>query len=243
MKKIPASDDREQRLSDIVRETILDVLRPGEPRVEMIIDEITHRIVDYELKRIIYSALQNDLRALIPELENSIYDRLLSNPEIMEYLSSEISSAMAMVVAEGEPNIGRKMILRRIVNAKELIICDPYYFYYYSIDELKYIEDLISTIPKKYLQTLVIFCKRPKSSTIIRNFKKSLDPKVKLQVYEVNDIHDRVWIKDSSKSYIVGTSFGGIGKKVTFILNLPKKDLQEFLQLLKEIISSKKPVM
>lgn len=243
MKKLPASGDTEQRLRAIVRETIQEVLRPSEPQLDILIDRVTHRIVDFELPRVIHSALQNELILLTPEIENNIWNRLLSIPEIREYLSPHVSLALAMIIPEGEPNPGREILKRRIAKAKEIFICDPYFFHDPYKDEEKYFEGIISTLPLNYLEKLLIFCKQPRSSTIIRNFRKTIDPKVKLEVYEVNDIHDRIWIKDLAKGVVVGTSFGGIGNKLTFILNLPKRDLQDLLQLLDGIRSRKKPII
>lgn len=243
MKKLPASDDTEQRLRAIVRETIQEVLLPNEPRLNILIDRITQRIVDFELQRMIHSALQDELNVITPEIENNIWKRLLSIPEIREYLAANISYAMAMVIPVGEPNPGREILRRRVAKAKELIICDPYFFHDPYKDEGKYIEGIISILPLSYLEKLLIFCKQPRSSTIIRNFIKTIDPKVELEVYEVNDIHDRIWIKDLAKGVVVGTSFGGIGNKLTFILNLPKRDLQDLLQLFDGIRSMKKPII
>lgn len=44
-----------------------------------------------------------------------------------------------------------------------------------------------------------------------------------------NDIHDRIWIKDRIDARAVGTSLNGLDKKISFILTLPKRDLQQFL--------------
>jgi len=54
---------------------------------------------------------------------------------------------------------------------------------------------------------------------------------VNLTLAFTNLIHDRAWIFQSEgvlKGLALGTSFNGFGKKLTFILKLPKEDLEEW---------------
>lgn len=237
----PSQYDRERRLREIVRETIAEFLQPGNRQFEEILAIKIRKIIDRELRRIISQDIQNSIGEIVPDLEKIIYERLLSDPYIRDYLlPSEIS--MPKVIMTGDPKSGKNLIMNRMAKAQALTICDPYFFNHSYQNEENYIEDIISILPSEHLQNLIIFCRRPRSSTIIRKFKKRIPSNVQCQVYEVNDIHDRVWIKDSNKGLVVGTSFGGIGKKVTFILNLPKKDLIDFMEMLEKIRSENRQI-
>jgi hypothetical protein len=228
-------------IKKIVQETIHDLLNPGHKEFEQVFFTLYNRIFTNELKEIIQEATHKNFLELTPKLEDEIYHRVISDLKKRGYFEAP-SSVMCMIVSTGKEIPGKKSIKRRISNARELIICDPYIFYNHLIAENEYINQIISILPIKNLQELTIFCKLPRSSTIINKFNKELPPNVLCQIYKVDDVHDRVWIKDSSKGFIVGTSFGGIGKKITFILNLPKRDLEEFLQLLVEIKSYSEPI-
>jgi hypothetical protein len=47
-------------------------------------------------------------------------------------------------------------------------------------------------------------------------------------MYKTKTIHDRVWIVEGRKAFVVGTSFQGIGNKFSFILDIPNVDLEIF---------------
>lgn len=52
------------------------------------------------------------------------------------------------------------------------------------------------------------------------------------------EIHDRVWIKGREDAQLIGTSFGGIGRKLSFMLTLPTDDRIAFLKELDRIKSA-----
>jgi hypothetical protein len=47
-------------------------------------------------------------------------------------------------------------------------------------------------------------------------------------------IHDRVWIKDDAEAIVTGTSFNGLGGRLSFLLPLPDDDLTYLKAFLKE---------
>lgn len=57
----------------------------------------------------------------------------------------------------------------------------------------------------------------------------------RVRYFPTTEIHDRVWIKDATDARLVGTSFGGIGRKLAFILELPSEDRQRFSAELERI--------
>lgn len=58
------------------------------------------------------------------------------------------------------------------------------------------------------------------------------------KLIETTEIHDRVCIRDGDDARIVGTSFGSIGRKLAFIVQLPDEDRKAFLRKLGRIRSS-----
>jgi hypothetical protein len=243
MKKTPTSQDTEQWIKKIIHESIVETLQPREPVFERMLETTYKRISEYELKGIISIVIQDTIFNLRPELEDIIFQKIMSVPQVYEILNTPQAS-LAMVIAQGDPNPGVDLLKKRMANAKELIICDPYFFFYDPIhkSENEYVKEITSILPNKKLNDLTIYCKKPKSPSIIKNLKSQISPKVDCHVYAVNDIHDRVWIKDATRGLLVGTSFGGLGKKVTFIINLPKKDLVDFLELLDGLKSRNIPI-
>ncbi|TOM09059.1 hypothetical protein CGH83_22850 [Vibrio parahaemolyticus] len=58
---------------------------------------------------------------------------------------------------------------------------------------------------------------------------------IKLTYIETNEIHDRVFIRDQDEAVLVGTSLGGYGNKLAFVLDLPNEDLENFKAALEKI--------
>jgi len=57
--------------------------------------------------------------------------------------------------------------------------------------------------------------------------------------YVGKEVHDRVWFwfeeeNSEPQGVVVGTSFNGLGKHFTFVLDLPKEDAREFWKHLSE---------
>jgi hypothetical protein len=69
---------------------------------------------------------------------------------------------------------------------------------------------------------------RSKIKKRVRDAGKSFSEK------ETDKIHDRIWIKNHSAAVVTGTSLGGIGNKLSFILELPDDDLRELKRFLKD---------
>jgi len=128
-----------------------------------------------------------------------------------------------------------KSLLKEV---KHLTITDPYFFQfdksiYRTRDE--YLE-LISNILPNGLKKLEVFHLVGPDSHLIKPFKKYChDNQIQFTNYGTQEIHDRVLIKDGAIAKILGTSFGGLGNKLAFILDLPDEDLREFKSQLNRI--------
>ncbi len=140
---------------------------------------------------------------------------------------------------------GINHIKEKLEGAKSIIICDPYFF---PVKEKKcedYVKEFIGVLPCS-VKEITVYCQK-NSKTLKNNLcynaikgaleKKSKSKIIKLTIEKTEDIHDRVWIVDElcDKGFVVGGSFNGLGNKVMFILDLPIKDTQDFLKILKKI--------
>jgi len=52
---------------------------------------------------------------------------------------------------------------------------------------------------------------------------------------ETVEIHDRTIIRDNNTGTLMGTSFGGYSNKLSFVLDIPQKDLELFMAELTRI--------
>ncbi|MDD3505698.1 MAG: hypothetical protein PHX65_04020 [Sulfurimonas sp.] len=134
----------------------------------------------------------------------------------------------------------KKNIFSWLSGSKKLIICDPYF---YSFDKPKkhfkthsnYIEFLKELIPNG-LNELDIFHFEGPNRTILKSFSDYCKKKnIKLRNYPTGAIHDRVIIKDNDRAKMLGTSFGGLGNKIAFFVDLPEEDVNIFKEELHKI--------
>jgi hypothetical protein len=122
------------------------------------------------------------------------------------------------------------------VDVVRLTILDPYFFAGPA--------DTARDVADEFARVARFQGKRLKAVHIIRDDR--LDTKavvsaighsarmsgVRLTHASSQELHDRVWIADSTRAVVVGTSFNGIGKRAAFILPLPEADLAAILEFL-----------
>jgi hypothetical protein len=130
-----------------------------------------------------------------------------------------------------------------VAGARRLTICDPYFLAASGGQEQSLLTDLRQLLPLKTLQSLYVIY----SSAFNQILKDGLQElcaqnKILLRLSRDSSFHDRVWIIDDRRGYLVGTSFGGIGKKLSFILDLPREDLQELWKYLESMEVESKQV-
>jgi len=133
----------------------------------------------------------------------------------------------------------KQSLKARLRDAEKLIICDRYIF---NIPpetiESEYARQLVSVLPTKTLRQLDIVYGGRKSVSIVQELKKRLPRNVTLRLFANDSVHDRVWIVNENKAFTVGTSFGGIGKRVAFMLDLSDDDLADFKKHLAKFLKS-----
>jgi hypothetical protein len=191
---------------------------------------------------------------LIDTLQNLYYreekineklDKLIDRTSTVSCRFSEKdSSTLAMMTGVGI--IARldavDYLKKCLLGAKVLTICDPYFLQPYGKAQVQeYLEAITEVIPLK-LPRIELFIRsekrNPKVAEGLNEFCRNREPKIKIKCYETEEIHDRIWMVDYDKAYVVGTSFNGVGNKWSFILDLPKEDTQKFIKELKEVRSN-----
>ncbi|WP_429062944.1 hypothetical protein [Aeromonas veronii] len=132
---------------------------------------------------------------------------------------------------------------RQLHGAEKLTIADPYFFSWSGPNkifekEIEYTEFILQLAPQT-VQDLEIFHLPGPNSRIFHKFDKMIrSRKVKPRYVETNEIHDRVFIKDDCDAVLLGTSLGGYGNKLAFILPIPGEDLAVFSRELGKVRTS-----
>lgn len=171
----------------------------------------------------------------------------LKNTNFQCRYTEETDGMMKMLIAprQGQADIkeirntGLKEIRDFTKDTKELIIIDPYIFGGETNRASTYIEEFkrCSRIDNQSINKIhIIYSSGHGNTSAIKNGIKKLasDNNCSLTSYDSDKIHDRIWIKDKTEAIVVGTSFGGIGNRLCFILDLPKYDLISLLDFLTE---------
>ena len=107
---------------------------------------------------------------------------------------------------------------------KELIIVDPY---------------LLKSTEKDYCDMLAEIINMANASKIIivtdkKNYKQESEKKIfrnysNFEIKYSSDFHDRFWISGREKGFYTGTSFNGVGKRISLINDLSSCDIKEIV--------------
>lgn len=121
--------------------------------------------------------------------------------------------------------------------AKQLVICDPYFLLSNSkTSKTDYLAGIDSVIPSTVKNIELYVKPRKRDSEVAAGFTKLCqDRGIKLTCRKTDELHDRVWIVDSTRAFVVGASFNGLGNKCAFILELPSEDRRSFMNELSMI--------
>lgn len=116
--------------------------------------------------------------------------------------------------------------------AKQLVICDPYFLLSNNKNsKADYLAGIDAVIPKT-VKVIELYVKpRKRDAEVASGFTKLCqDRGIKLTCRKTEELHDRVWIVDSTRAFVVGASFNGLGNKCAFILELPEQDRRNFIK-------------
>ncbi|MGG7649364.1 hypothetical protein ACQ4OB_15240 [Pseudomonas sp. ES4] len=172
------------------------------------------------------------------------------------------TSPTELIVAGGSSNSaiekGRKQsdtILKKwLENSSKVHIIDPYIFK--RSHSKKETKDESLVLDRKYIEDLLDVIGRDKEVDFIYKSKISGDTKIsptianivetsiskqnlKAKFWVAPDLHDRIWISEDSKgntsAKVLGTSRDGIGKRPTYILDMPPEDIREYWKYVKHL--------
>ena len=121
---------------------------------------------------------------------------------------------------------------------EKLTIIDPYFFSRGKFgDTQDVISDILSPFNGYIKELEVVTSKRNYNRTIYDAVVKNLDF-LKITVIHENDFHDRFWIIDEKKAFVVGTSINSFGNKHFYIQDdfLSQRDTESILSFYKEAI-------
>ncbi|UVM52404.1 hypothetical protein LOY38_10365 [Pseudomonas sp. B21-015] len=185
----------------------------------------------------------------LSELEEQLYRLRLAvheKPARCALAGSQGDYTELLVGASGKLAKAQKHIKKKAYSNDLLIICDPYFFQWSGPNrvyktENDYIDFIASLVPP-HLKKLELFLLPGPNSGIQKKFNQRIKSQgTKILCHETTEIHDRVIIRDNDTATLMGTSFGGYGNKLSFVLEIPSDDLAEFMCELDRIRSKLPP--
>lgn len=141
---------------------------------------------------------------------------------------------------EGRYREERKHITSWLSGTSQLTVVDPYFFSFSGPNKVyrtqaQYVEGIIELLPKT-LESIEVFHLPGPNKAIKSAFEKHCHRKnISLRNWGTTEVHDRVFIKNGTEARALGTSFGGFGNKIAFVLDLPLEDLRVFRRELHRI--------
>lgn len=228
---------------ELTEKTMFDIMQLKRGKIyNEITNDVLMRIKDEFNDRVMILIKREFEMNIAPYLMDSIVDRVISqmvNNGDVEFIEEQICSPM--VVPPNPNKTKAKQPLKELLNgAKTLLINDPYFFSVpLNINEEDYIKELLEILPLTTIEKITIIHQKTKHNSYAINIFESSIPK-NIAIFRVIDdsIHDRVWLIDDTKAYLVGTSIGGIGNKLAFILPLPEEDIINIKSWFKRILGS-----
>ncbi|BEV07792.1 hypothetical protein [Methylophilus sp. DW102] len=143
---------------------------------------------------------------------------------------------------EGKNREERKHITSWLSGTSHLTVVDPYFFSFSGSNKIyrtqtQYVESIIELLPRT-LESIEVFHLPGPNRAIFSNIEKHCRKKnISLRNWATTEVHDRVLIKNKTEARALGTSFGGLGNKIAFVLDLPQEDLEIFWRELNRIKS------
>ena len=111
------------------------------------------------------------------------------------------------------------------IEGNELIIVDPYIF---NCEQDDYCEILASILNQSKAKSVIIVTDKSNCKKVC--YDKLLNKiNIALTVNYSNNFHDRFWIANRKTGFYTGTSFNGIGKKISLINTLCDDDVADII--------------
>ena len=118
-----------------------------------------------------------------------------------------------------------------LVNGDELLVIDPYIF---SNSDESYENMLINIFNKSNYRNITVITNFYNTDKEFLKYIQENVPRLKKIKY-TKDFHDRFWIADNKKGFVLGTSLNGVGKKYCYIDYLDNDDVSEIVSIVKNI--------
>ena len=140
----------------------------------------------------------------------------------------------------GEMAHDHKYLKKKSHSNEWLIITDPYFLQWNGPNkafptEKKYTDYIVDYIPRG-LKKLELFILPDPNKRIFKKFNDRIRGRgTQVSYWETTEIHDRTIIRDNMTGTLMGTSFGGLGNKMAFVLDIPDQDLRMFIEQLNRI--------
>lgn len=122
-------------------------------------------------------------------------------------------------------------------DANEVVICDPYFFHFNRSDlyptEESYAKEIAKLLPvgAKRVDIYSNGYKRSVRNCLMKKIKDARN----VRHFSSHRIHDRFVIKDGRKAKVIGTSFGGFGRKFSVMVDLPDDEVGLLISQLIEL--------
>jgi hypothetical protein len=140
----------------------------------------------------------------------------------------------------GEVERDHKYLKKKSHSNEWLIITDPYFLQWAGPNkafstEKQYTDYIVDYIPRE-LKKLELFILPDPNKRIFKKFNDRIRARgTQVSYWQTIEIHDRTIIRDNMTGTLIGTSFGGLGNKLAFVLDIPEQDLKQFMEQLNRI--------
>lgn len=160
-------------------------------------------------------------RSLNSEVEEKLQKYMQANN--LEYITEEV--LWKNMTDDEKSQKFSKYLLKIGSEGNELIIVDPYIF---SSEQDDYCDMLASILEHSKSREIIVVTDKNNCKQLSVN-KVSNKINIVLNIKYSNCFHDRFWIADRKEGFFTGTSFNGIGKKISLISGLEKDDVKEII--------------
>ncbi len=166
--------------------------------------------------------------------------RRSDKPVLCAYTEDRGQVIHMLTGVSGEVERDHKYLKKKSYSNEWLIITDPYFLQWEGpnkafASEKQYTEYIVDYIPRD-LKKLELFILPGPNKRIFKKFNDRIRGRgTQVSYWETTEIHDRTIIRDNMTGTMMGTSFGGLGNKLAFVLDIPRDDLKRFMQQLNRI--------
>lgn len=205
-------------------------------------EEIERSLCRYQRVNGIHRHL-SEVESQIKALRDEIQERS-RKPVRCLYSEDQSHNIQLLTGISGSSDHDKKYIKKKSYSNNWMIITDPYFLQWDGPNkafktEKAYTEFIIDFIPRE-LKKLELFILPGPNKRIFKKFNDRISSRgTSVSYWQTTEIHDRTIIRDNYTATLMGTSFGGYSNKLSFVLDIPDKDLKKFMSELVRIRNAK----